>query len=103
MNINGVSLNKLVNMEVTPKKEAVEKGGEGGFPSFVSEVGNAIKKVDASQKEADQVMEEGAIKGAEDIHEAMIKLQEAEISLRLFMQIKNKAIDAYKEIMRMQV
>jgi flagellar hook-basal body complex protein FliE len=104
VNINSASINKLANVEILPYREESKKSvNVAGTPSFVAEVGKAIKAVDASQKEADRVMEEGALKGPEDIHEAMIKLQEAEISLRLFMQVKNKAIEAYREIMRMQV
>jgi flagellar hook-basal body complex protein FliE len=104
MSINGVSVNKLANIEILSNREESGKSVKAvGDSSFVAEMGKAIKAVDASQKEADRVMEEGALKGPEDIHEAMIKLQEAEISLRLFMQVKNKVIDAYREIMRMQV
>jgi len=104
MSINGVSVNKLASVEILPYREESKKSvNTVGTPSFVAEVGKAIKAVDASQKEADRVMEEGALRGPEDIHEAMIRLQEAEISLRLFMQVKNKAIEAYREIMRMQV
>ena len=33
----------------------------------------------------------------------MIKLEEADISMRLMVQIRNKALDAYQEVMRMQV
>lgn len=103
MNITKVSFvspEKVVNIDVLKqdKSENIKKG-----PSFVAEIGAAIKKVDACQKEADQAMKDGAINGAEDIHEAMIRLQEAEISLRMFMQVKNKAIEAYREIMRMQL
>ena len=47
-------------------------------------------------------MEEGAVKGAENIHESMIKLEEADLSLRLVMKVRNKALDAYQEVMRMQ-
>ncbi len=70
--------------------------------SFGDEIKGMIKEVDNYQKEADKVMEEGATKGIENLHEALIRLQEAEISFRFFMQIRNKALEAYREIMRMQ-
>jgi len=38
-----------------------------------------------------------------DLHEMMIAMEKADISLRLMVQLRNKAIDAYHEIMRMQV
>lgn len=102
MNISDVSAKRLPNIEIV-RDGLVKKTVPENQTSFVDEMGNAIKKVDAYQKTADKAMENGAIKGPEDIHEAMIRLQEAEISLRLFMQVKNKAIEAYREIMRMQV
>lgn len=102
MNVSGISPGTVANVEIKQEKQGSRNITREG-PSFVTEIGNAIKKVDAYQKKADQAMEDGAIKGAEDIHEAMIRLQEAEISLRFFMQVKNKAIEAYREIMRMQV
>lgn len=40
--------------------------------------------------------------GAEHIHETMIKLEEADLSLRLLAKVRTKALDAYQEIMRMQ-
>jgi flagellar hook-basal body complex protein FliE len=42
------------------------------------------------------------VTGKAGIHETMIALQKADISLRLLLQIRNKAMDAYREVMRMQ-
>lgn len=70
--------------------------------SFWQDLKERIEQVDAFQKAADEVMEKGAIRGAEDIHEAMIRLQEAEISLRFLIEVRNKAMEAYREVMRMQ-
>lgn len=42
------------------------------------------------------------IGGQKDVHETMIALEEANLSLRLLLQIRNKLIAAYEEIMRMQ-
>ena len=38
-----------------------------------------------------------------DLQETMIALEKADVSFRLMMQIRNKVLDAYQEIMRMQV
>ncbi len=74
---------------------------EGNF-SFLEEIKGKIAEVDNFQHEANKAMADGAIKGAENIHEAMIKLQEAEISLRFLLRVRNKVLEAYREIMRMQ-
>ncbi len=51
-------------------------------------------------KSDEQVQE--MVRGQKDVHETMIALEEANLSLRLLLQIRNKLIAAYEEIMRMQ-
>ncbi len=51
-------------------------------------------------KSDEQVQE--MVRGQKDVHETMITLEEANLSLRLLLQIRNKLIAAYEEIMRMQ-
>jgi flagellar hook-basal body complex protein FliE len=38
-----------------------------------------------------------------NIHETMLQLQKADLSLKTMMQVRNKVLEAYKEIMKMQV
>ncbi len=40
--------------------------------------------------------------GAEQIHETMVKMEEAGINMRLLLKVRSKALDAYQEVMRMQ-
>ena len=56
-----------------------------------------------SLKQADQSMLQANTGGPVDLHDVMISMEKADISLRLMVQVRNKAVDAYKEIMRMQV
>jgi flagellar hook-basal body complex protein FliE len=44
---------------------------------------------------------EAVTEGTLGIHEGMINISQADISLRLMTQVRNKALDAYKEIMNM--
>lgn len=71
-------------------------------PGFAQALEKAIGQVDHLQHEADRAMQEGSIEGAVRIDEAMIKLEEADISLRMLTKVRNKALEAYQEIMRMQ-
>jgi len=41
--------------------------------------------------------------GKQDIHQAMVALEQANLSMRLMIQVRNKMISAYEEIMRMQI
>ncbi|MDY6909686.1 MAG: flagellar hook-basal body complex protein FliE [Thermodesulfobacteriota bacterium] len=70
--------------------------------SFTSELKERVSEVDDLQHQAEKTMREGAIRGAENIHEAMIKLQEAEIGLQFLVKVRDKALEAYQDVMRMQ-
>jgi len=74
---------------------AKEKG------TFGNVIKNAIKKVDKLENAADQSIVD-MLQGKADIHETMVALQKSDISMRTFLAVRNKAIEAYREIMRMQ-
>ena len=70
--------------------------------SFVEEFKKTFDQVDSRQKEADTAMTKAANGGTEKIHETMINLEEADLSMRLLLKVRSKVLDAYQEIMRMQ-
>ena len=70
--------------------------------SFADVLKAKIGEVDNMQHQADEAMAESSVKGASNIHETMIRLEEADMGLRLMAKIRNKALDAYHEVMRMQ-
>ncbi len=79
-------------------------GSVPGNPSgsFADALKSKLLEVDQLQSQSDKAMADGAVEGAKSIHETMIKVEEADISLRLLTKVRNKALDAYQEIMRMQ-
>jgi len=87
------------------------KGLEQPRTAPVQQMGNkfgemlktSIAEVNQSQVAADRAAEQIAAGETKNLHGAMIKLEEADISLRLMVQVRNKAVEAYQEIMRMQV
>ena len=84
---------------VTPLKGASNKQG----PGFGDLLKNAVESVNAMQQEAWH-LKEGVAKGENvNIHQAVIAGEKAGLSFKLLMQVRNKMIDAYQEIMRMQV
>lgn len=74
-----------------------------GVPSFEETLKNAISEVNSKQVSAYQSMQEIASGKVDNLQNAVMKIEEAELSLKLALEVKNKAIGAYKEIMRMQV
>jgi flagellar hook-basal body complex protein FliE len=62
----------------------------------------SIEEVDGLAKEANHSVQE-MITGKMDVHEAMVAMEQANISFRLMVQVRNKMMAAYEEIMRMQI
>lgn len=62
-----------------------------------------LQDVNQAQLNAEAKQVELVTSTNKDIHGTMIAMEKAEISFRLMMQVRNKMVDAYEEIMRMQV
>jgi flagellar hook-basal body complex protein FliE len=71
--------------------------------SFVGILKNAVNEVNQLQQEAEKGIQQLAAGNGKDIHQTMIAIEKAEISFQLMMQVRNKIVAAYEEIMRMQV
>ena len=90
------SLNEVGTVDIKPES------GESGV-SFKGMLKDAVGEVNNLQKEADTLAIKLASGDVEDVHRAMIAMQKAKLALDLTIQVRNKVIDAYTEIMRMQV
>jgi flagellar hook-basal body complex protein FliE len=77
--------------------------GELKGPSFGEVLENAIKEVSDIQKEAGEEGRKFMTGEVKDIHTAMVAVQKADISFQMMMQVRNKLVNAYQEIMRMPV
>jgi len=71
-----------------------------GFSEMLSK---SIREIDMLQKDADISIENLAAGENTDIHQTMIAMEKADIAMKLMIQIRNKVVGAYEEIMRMQV
>lgn len=71
--------------------------------SFSELLKESIDSVDRLQKKSDLMMEKLATGKTDNIPEVMIAAERADIALKLMVQVRNKVIDAYQEIMKMQV
>jgi flagellar hook-basal body complex protein FliE len=70
---------------------------------FAEALKTTIAGANQAQITANRAAEQIASGETRNLHEAMIRLEEADISLRMMVQVRNKAVEAYQEIMRMQV
>jgi flagellar hook-basal body complex protein FliE len=70
------------------------------FGAFLTD---AMNKLNTQQQNVDQLNSQFAKGEISDVHQIMIASEKASLGLQLTVQVRNKVIDAYQEIMRMQV
>jgi flagellar hook-basal body complex protein FliE len=70
---------------------------------FAQVLSKAIVDVDQAQHFSNEQVEKVLSGEVEDVHTAMIAMKKAEMSFQMMMQVRNKLVEAYQEIMRMQV
>lgn len=97
LRVNNLNNNLFLN-EVAGKNN---ENNETGFKSILKE---QLNKVNDKQIEAD-ILTEKMIRGDSDvsIHEVMLAGEEANMSLQLAVQVRNKLVEAYQEISRTQI
>ena len=83
-----------IDTSLKPKKEVSK--------SFAETIKGAVNDVNTLQKQADKSILD-LLEGKTEVHETMIALQKADISMRFLLTVRNKVIEAYREIMHMQM
>ena len=78
-----------------------EASGTGkSFGDFLSE---SLKKVDDLQKGSDAAVAQMAKGDGPGIQEAMVAIEKADVAFKLMMEVRQRILDAYQEVIRMQV
>ena len=81
-----------------PDLEAVTDG-----PSFGDTLERAIDSVDASQKQADENISAFVAGEEQNLHEVMISMNQAKLQFELMNEVRNRGLETYRELMRMQI
>lgn len=95
-------------LQMTPvKMQAASHLGEDQpaktVPAFGEYLKNALGEVNSLQQESSNMSKALAAGQVEDISQVVIAAEKADIALQLTLAVRNKAVEAYQEIMRMQV
>ena len=77
--------------------------GTAAGPAFGDTLADAVGRVDQAQKTADAQVEAFVAGETENTHEVMIAMNQAELHFKLMTEVRNKLLDGYQELMRMQV
>ncbi len=71
--------------------------------SFGNVLQESLSEVNRLQQEADQAITALATGDNVSVHDTMIAMEQADVSFRLMMEVRNKIVEAYQEILRTQV
>ena len=94
-----VGLNKLQELGGLGELGKKTSGDIGG--RFAESLQQAIESVDAMQKESEAAQASYARGEEVDLHDVLIRVEEAEMAFKTMMEVRNKLVDAYREVMRM--
>ncbi len=102
MAINGISeVNQLITNNIGLSN--IDEQSKSPEVSFGEYLNSALTKVTNLENQADQLKEDFALGKTDNIPQVLIAGEKANIALQFTMQIRNKVVDAYSEIMRMQI
>ena len=77
--------------------------GQAAAGDFGAWLTQALGKVNQDLGRADQGLQSLAAGDAQNLHQVMISLEEARIGVQLLVQVRNRLLEAYQDILRMQV
>jgi flagellar hook-basal body complex protein FliE len=86
-----------------PEPGAKEAHAPAGSEGFTQVLGDMVNRVNDLQLKADKAVQDFVTGESKGMHEVMIAVEKSNISFQLLSQVRNKAVEAYHEIMRMQV
>lgn len=96
-------IQKNSSIEMNPGQQQVSDAGGAKGSSFFDALQGMMDEANQNQVQADQSVKDLIAGKSKNLHETMLQLQKADLSLKTMMQVRNKVLEAYKEIMKMQV
>jgi len=95
------NINQLTPIKLNSTSTSKERSDDTiSFSSFLNESLNKVVELEKESQDYTMKLVTGEIDNLSDV---MIAAEKADIALQLTMQIRNKVLDAYREIMRMQI
>lgn len=88
---------------ITDAIKPKDQTGRAGDVRFSDQLKELLNSVNAKQAAADEKVSQVVTGETEDLHSAMIALEEANVSFQLMLEIRNKMLEAYQEINRMNI
>ena len=93
-----LDLARISSEKQAPKSiQVVDSSGKTSFEELLS---SSMKQVNSLQLEADDMVRKLALGDVDDISEVVMASSRAEVALRMFMELRNKFVDAYQQLSR---
>jgi flagellar hook-basal body complex protein FliE len=99
--MNTVNLGSIPNSYL-PEPSSMEAGGDGEGLDFGAVLKNAVHTVDQMNSNAGTQVNTMLQGGGGDMTSVMIAVEKADVSFQLMMQVRNKIVNAYQDIEKMQ-
>ena len=93
------SLNELSKIAEDAKVNDSEKVAEGGLAPFKDVFADVVNNYKDSEDRVSQDIHDLSVGKTDDLHNLMINMKKADMALDIFVQLRNKSLDAYKELM----
>jgi flagellar hook-basal body complex protein FliE len=87
----------------TPHDSTVSKSVDDTVQSFEDTLNDFVKSVNSLQNQANSAIDDMASGKAADVHEVMVAVEKAKVSFDLLLEIRNKMLDAYRQLMQIQM
>jgi len=88
---------------ITPPSGISKSNKAKESQDFTKVLKEALDKVNHLQKKAEKMTDDFAAGKISNIHEVIIEAEKASAALRLTVEVRNRIVEAYREIMRMQI
>lgn len=98
MKVEGILTKGMIGRELL-NQDRVNKS----VPNFLDLLAQRIKEIDESQKKALSYVEALARGEEVDLSEVALTISKADLNLKLLLRIRNKVLEAYNEILRLQI
>ena len=79
------------------------RAAKAGGGTFADALKDAVRGANDLQNAADDTVKKFAVGDVEDVHQVMLALDRADLSFRMTLEVRNKLLEAYQEVMRMPV
>ncbi|NGP87405.1 flagellar hook-basal body complex protein FliE [Fodinibius halophilus] len=104
--IEGIQASEIIKqaneIELSPERQEIqtEKGDKASFANVLTD---AINSVDETMKTSDKEVQKFISGESDNVHDVMISMQRAKLSFDLMVEVRNKAVETYQEVSRMQI